>query len=376
MPGWHKRTKTLEADGKLAVAGLVQEQHGDRAALFMQWKGMNWPVMVDSLNLLGVRAVPITYLIDEAGIIREVNPKGDTLQKFLATDFQPAKIEAPKFVPRDKATTLAIAAVNTASPTPAALDAAIKALSDSAEDAADFFRLGVLMRKRYDSPSRRTGDFAGAVTAWGKALAANPGQYIWRRRIQQYGPRLDKPYPFYDWVPRARQEIQAAGGEPVELIAQPSGAEIAAPSKTLDSKTAPAHPDPEGQLPLDTTTLIRIGQVVVPSTDKRRTGYRVHLQLTPDAKRGGHWNNEAGVSAVRIEAGDGWQVSPSHLPLVPTTPLVATSSESRAVEFELKPEPDAVDLGPIRASAFYYVCEGESAVCQYLRYDFEIELGR
>ena len=75
MPGWHDKTNPLVARGELAVAGIVQEQHGDRAALFMQWKQMDWPVMVDSLNLLGVRAVPLTYLIDGQGVIRAVNPK-------------------------------------------------------------------------------------------------------------------------------------------------------------------------------------------------------------------------------------------------------------------------------------------------------------
>jgi hypothetical protein len=35
---------------------------------------MDWPLMVDPLNLLGVTAVPIVLFIDEYGIIRAVNP--------------------------------------------------------------------------------------------------------------------------------------------------------------------------------------------------------------------------------------------------------------------------------------------------------------
>jgi len=36
------------------MVGIIEEQHPDRAQLFMQWKQMGWPVMVDSLNLLNV----------------------------------------------------------------------------------------------------------------------------------------------------------------------------------------------------------------------------------------------------------------------------------------------------------------------------------
>src|SRR5262249_51755179 len=62
------------------------------------------------------------------------------------------------------------------------------------------FRLGVAYRMRYDSSRRQPGDFQKALIAWQDALDLNADQYIWRRRIQQYGPRLDKPYPFYDWI--------------------------------------------------------------------------------------------------------------------------------------------------------------------------------
>jgi hypothetical protein len=41
------------------MVGIIQEQHPDRAGLFMQWKQMDWPILVDSLNLLGVAVVPV-----------------------------------------------------------------------------------------------------------------------------------------------------------------------------------------------------------------------------------------------------------------------------------------------------------------------------
>lgn len=55
------------------------------------------------------------------------------------------------------------------------------------------FRLGVAYRARYDSLLRQPGDFRKAVEHWERALALDANQYIWRRRIQQYGPRFDKP---------------------------------------------------------------------------------------------------------------------------------------------------------------------------------------
>ena len=74
MPGWHRVTDSFQKAGKLKIVGIVEEQHPDRARLFMQWKQMTWPIMIDPLNLLDVAAVPITLLIDENGIIRYVNP--------------------------------------------------------------------------------------------------------------------------------------------------------------------------------------------------------------------------------------------------------------------------------------------------------------
>ena len=66
------------------MVGIIQEQHPDRCRLFMQWKEMEWPILVDSLNLLEVTAVPITMLIDETGIIQAVRPDESDLKRFLA----------------------------------------------------------------------------------------------------------------------------------------------------------------------------------------------------------------------------------------------------------------------------------------------------
>ena len=71
----------------------------------------------------------------------------------------------------------------------------------------------------YAELTKQEANFDEAAKFWSEALAANPNQYIWRRRIQQYGPRQDKPYPFYDWIETAQREIRERGEQPIELSA-------------------------------------------------------------------------------------------------------------------------------------------------------------
>ena len=105
------------------------------------------------------------------------------------------------------------------------------------EDGNAHFRLVVSYRRRHDSDLRQSDDFQTAVNHWGHALDLDPNQYIWRRRIQQFGPRLAKPYPFYDWVSTARREISARGETPSVLVTEPGGAEIASPQKVFEAGT-------------------------------------------------------------------------------------------------------------------------------------------
>ncbi|MCA9297991.1 MAG: tetratricopeptide repeat protein, partial [Phycisphaerales bacterium] len=236
MPGWHERTRDLQASGDLQVVGLIQEQHPDRCALFQQWHGMTWPVLVDSLNLLGVERVPYAVCLDEAGVVQAINPDPGAFEAFMA---RPAvsgvavEVEVPEpptgtdVGARRRASDLGVLFHG-------ALDGAIEgyraALDLEPEDATTHFRLGVAMRMRFERDGR-TADFTGAIGHWGRALDLDPNQYIWRRRIQQYGPRLDKPYSFYDWVTEARAAIEARGETPVPLRVEPGGAEFAAPMR-------------------------------------------------------------------------------------------------------------------------------------------------
>ena len=63
-------TQAYRDDGRIEMIGIVQEQHPERARLFMQWKQMGWPVMVDALNLLDLSdkrfARPLAKLVRSA----------------------------------------------------------------------------------------------------------------------------------------------------------------------------------------------------------------------------------------------------------------------------------------------------------------------
>ena len=149
------------------------------------------------------------------------------------------------------------------------LDEAIEAYSRTLTDPEDKnarFRLGIPHRMRHESAGRRPGDFQAAVDAWSRALALDPNQYIWRRRIEQYGPRLTKPYAFYDWIVQAREEITRRGETPVPLAVEPYGSELAGPVRDiLADAAAPVEPDPKGQIQRNAHRLIEAEVVVVPS---------------------------------------------------------------------------------------------------------------
>ena len=95
MPGWHDAVQDLYESGELQVVGIIQEQHPDRCRLFMQWKQMGWPILVDSLNLLKMEAVPRTVAIDEHGIVRQIGLRLDAVDEFR-NGFMKTKFESPE----------------------------------------------------------------------------------------------------------------------------------------------------------------------------------------------------------------------------------------------------------------------------------------
>lgn len=367
MPGWYERTKGHVATGKLAVHGLIQEQHPDRTSLFNQWKKMKLPLLVDPLNQIDVTAVPITLLVDEHGVVRYRNPSPDDLEKFLAEE--PA--EKPAVGPKIPGTQWsAIDALALTGKHSEAIAAYAKAIRAKSKDAARLhFRLGVTYRMRYDSGEkggRQPDDFSNAVKHWTTALKLNPNQYIWRRRIQQYGPVLDKPYPFYNWVAEARKAIVARGEKPVVLAVEPAGAELVGPrgEKGKPAQTAKVEsPDPDGKITRDVENAISFRTVIVPATGKTKKAARVHLVFEPNPLSGYSWNNESEPLQVWIEGKRNELLEMGN-------PNVATSSEPRELEFELMTT--ETEGNAIKGYALYSICHKKSGVCSYRRQDLEI----
>ena len=394
MPGWHDATEQLQQQGKLRMVGIIQEQHPDRCRLFMQWKGMDWPVLVDAYDRLGVSVVPITLLIDEHGIVRfsvpSISRAKEQLETFLATTYEaPRNLPESPHVPELKAMArTACAAVSAEAWTDYAdalalwaederLDDAMvayrRALDSDTEHAPAEFRLGVTYLRRYDSGRGGPEDFTRAVEHWTRALELDPNNYIWRRRIQQYGPRLDKPYPFYDWVDQARADIEERGESPVALRVAPRGAELADPSRELETTEPSEEPDPTGRILRDEGKLVTVEATLVPNAVQPGRTTRVHLELRPSVVEDAHWNNEVGGLVVWVEPPAGWQVD--RRLLAPPHPPAAVSEEPRHVEFEIRSPEDASGAVELPGYALYYVCEGLRGACLYRRQDLRVPIG-
>lgn len=391
MPGWHEATARWRDAGKLRTAGIVLEQHPDRARLFMQWKQLDWPLIVEPFNLLGFTAVPRTFLLDEYGVVRMIHPRLDELEtverEFIDRQFDPPTTEAEIV---DLRTALeggdpvdaegwlqrAMALAQWGGPERAgeAVTAAERAVELEPSDRAHF-AAGVIARRRYDSPSREDGDFARAADHWATALDIGPNNYIWRRRLQQYGPRLDKPYPFYDWVPAAREEIAARGETPIELAVEPGGAEFAQPAEAFEAApVTPAEPDAGGRIDRDDEHLVSVESTSIPPAAVPGDPLRVHLVLRPDGDAGAHWNNEMGPTQLWVDAPQGWDLDRSLLEV--DLPPEETSDEPRSFEFELRPPASATpdQAASVRAYALYFVCDDATGVCMYRRQDVELSI--
>ncbi|MFQ5777391.1 MAG: hypothetical protein ACE5IP_05240 [Terriglobia bacterium] len=395
VPGWHEATQNLQQQDKLQMVGILQEQHPDRARLFMQWKKMGWPLLVDSLNLLEVPYVPITLAIDEYGIVRIVQPPR-ARAKELEEKFLNRAYEKPADAPAGKTRAPRLAALkaatgqNTAEAWRAyahaltlwagperlgeAVGAYERALRLEPEHDPTQFRLGVTYRMRYDSDYRQAEDFQQAVLHWSKALAIDPNNYIWRRRIQQYGPRLTKPYPFYDWVRTARRDIRARGETPVPLRVEPGGAEFAHPARSFAaSQTPQAEPDLRGRIYRDKGRFVEVETTAVPTALIPGASARMHVVFRPNLAIKAHWNNEVDDLVFWVNPPTGWQVDARELTVA--NPPATVSQETRKVEFEVQ-APASMKPGPVTIPgyALYYVCEDVNGTCLYRRQDVALKV--
>lgn len=387
---WHDLTRKARESGKLILLGVIQEQHAERCRLYAQWKQYDWTMVQDATNRLDNSAVPIFVALDEAGTVVDTGLRPNELQAFL--DRPAVKYLANAQVNPEKQIN-ALAKQTASSTDPKAWQelaeqrllwqgdsglrqaiadfrAGIDAANESPISAELHFGLGVALRKRFDSSLRKPDDFQNAVHAWDQALALNPNHYIYRRRIQQYGPRLMKPYPFYDWVELATAEIRKRGEEPIKLSVPPSGAEIALPSRAkLTVSNTASEPDPRDAIDRDRGILIANHSVVVPGKIKAGANLRVHLEWQPNKLA--HWNNEAEPVAVWLDLPVDWAAD-NQLWTLPQ-PNEIESREARRLEFELQSPQDAKSI-TLQGYAVYYVCEEVGGQCLYRRQDFSISV--
>ncbi|MEL6715742.1 MAG: hypothetical protein AAFP86_18320, partial [Planctomycetota bacterium] len=70
MPVWYEKTRALRESGELQIVAVTLEQHPDRARLYAQWKGYDFPILWDPFGLTGLSVVPVITGVDEHGITR------------------------------------------------------------------------------------------------------------------------------------------------------------------------------------------------------------------------------------------------------------------------------------------------------------------
>lgn len=379
MAGWREAVKPHVEAGKLTVIGVVQEQHADRARLYKQWKKIDGPIYIDALNTLGLAVVPVPLGVDESGVVRLEGVTKKGLGEFVENEFPRPQALGRRAERPDPA---ALASPRLRGDFHFLYDESLEALDRSItfyqeavradpQDPRSQFRLGVAYRARYDSSRRRPGDMQKAVEHWQEALALSPNMYIWRRRLQQFGPRLDKPYDFYFWVEEARRDILARGEKPVELAAEPAGSEVAPPAKgTPGAAPAIPDPDPKGRIVRD-RGLVTLEPSVIPARVRPGGRIRIRMAFRLSGTAKPHWNNESDPLTLSLKF-------PGGLTLIEGTfvhakPKEAESLELRILEFEAVVG-ESVKAGTIEIPgyALYDVCEEVGGVCRHLRQDFTI----
>ncbi|NQU47064.1 MAG: hypothetical protein HQ519_00310 [Planctomycetes bacterium] len=392
MPVWHDLTKPLRASDDIMVIGITQEQHPQRCELWAQWEQVDWPILWDPFNLTGSAAVPIAMAVDEHGVVQNMRLQPQKFEQQFKQDFLAKEFPAPKDLTRRTAQhkhpqiqamlhskldgqqwQKALAVLKTEAAPAAAKKAPQNAAHSAEQTAVAWFRLGVAQRMRYDSSHAHADDFQNALQSWQQALKLNPGQYIWRRRIQQWGPKLDKPYPFYNWVSQAQMQLKKRGLTPIELpvplAAIASGGEEGA--------------QPEAGVPLDNNNRVAIESALAWQTPSPKNAtkpvstVRVHLALRPDARHQVEWGDDVGAVEIWLQPMNGWQIEQNHLvlkaePQLPKRRLQKVSFEVKRVQADANERVEAATK--LQGTAYYYICIGADGECTYLAQEFEIEL--
>jgi len=409
---WQETLQPFVEMDRVVVVGVVQEQHADRARLYAQWRQYGWPIFVDSLNLLNLEVVPVPVAIDASGIVRDqqLTPK-TVVSRFIEAKFP--KITTSVSFNRAETPNIASLRIR-AEEQPTAkvwsdlgdvcflwnhsdrqtpthdrsklcdpVLAYSKAVQLDSTDGRLKFRLGVALLQRSESKLRLYGDAQKAIRSWGEALRINPNQYVWRRRIQQYGPRLNKPYNFYFWVAQARKEITARGDEPVDLGTEPQGSELEPPRRRRDTSGTDKNNSrlavqakacgTSARIQVDSHNFIEIEPMSVPATVRPGDVVRLRISFRVNPRSMPFWNNEADDLTVcldlphTVKLGEGQLNYPN--------PDLPETRDMRTVEFEIAVAKFVKD-GPldVPAHALYYVCENRGGKCRYLRKDFNLSL--
>jgi hypothetical protein len=357
----------FEKAGDVTVVAIVQDQHPDRARLFMQWKRIGWPVLADQLDLLNLDTVPLTVAVDEYGIVR-LTELPMSAAKTIGDTFVRQTYAKPDATPR-----IERGVFDTLHTWTQAIAFFAREADRRPNDGAAQFRLGSAYRARYDSPDRRSTDFASAERHWGRALDLDPNRYIWRRRVQQYGPRPAEPYAFFDWIRDARHDIAARGETPVPLAVEPGDSEFDTPDPRVSALRAPATaPDPRGRIRRDAGEFVRVESTTVPADPAPGDTVRVHVMFRPNTQTKAHWNNSVDPLVY-------WMMPPGDVG-VSASGLVApnadseVSQETRTVEYDVTIPRTAARPLTIPGYALYYVCEDVNGVCMYRRHDITVTI--
>lgn len=234
------------------------------------------------------------------------------------------------------------------------------------------FRLGVAYRMLYEFTDRREAHFfTQAVANWESALLQKPNQYIYRRRIEQYGPRLKKPYSFYDWVNVARQEILDRGETPRELLVEPNGAEFAHRAEQMTVDNSAENPDPRNRIIRD-QDFVQTHVNFVPSEPSPGDVVAVHVGFTVSGTA--KWNHETSPLVMWAHPPDGNVRISSPLIRDQAQYSEAESQTPLSLSFEMQIPEDQEKSVQLDAFALFNICESDGGQCLFRRHDFTITL--
>ena len=346
---------------------------------------MDWPVYIDSFNLLEVEAVPMTFLVNPKGVITKVSPSKKNLDSILKNATNAINPTTSDDLEPYWSTLLKKRSFNlfcnlASERNFVELFKSIKMLKKS-----DYkmrhehleFMTGVAYKMRSESPFRKLDDFSKAIDHWETALELRPNQYIWRRRIQQYGPILGKPYPFYDWVEIALKELKEKGEVPFNenFVLTESEQSILTPTQTSNKKNYKI-PDPFNKLKRGNMQFVNTRVLTIPSHPKTGRPFRVFVQLDLKQPDSVQWNNEGAASHLYFEKSNFNKTSIHRF--WTGTKEKEYSTEQRIIDFELN-YPRSGIIGGKKLPAGYIVvnlCDRLTGACFTRRIDFSIPINK